>query len=213
VPHRSERPETVAGVRVGLAARLPQDTALLNLGFEVGLVQVLLADAGLAFDARAEGALSTQRADAWGYRTQGWRAALTGVWSATGGAPSLGAWADVRSVEPIERLGRLEFGVVAGYRPAWPIPLDTRSDLSLLASAGVSRSVPLELRYGDGLYAAERVTLEPRLRVWFDGALHVGGDVGVSLDTVLGYGAPLSFQGTLGYADSFWFRVGVRSPL
>lgn len=213
LPHRSERLETVAGVRVGLSGRLPQDTALLSFGLEAGLVQVLLADSGPVFDARAEGAFSTQRADAWGYRTQGARAALTGVWSATGGAPSLGAWADGSYVEPVAGVGRLEFGVVAGYRPAWPLPLTARSDLAALVSAGVSRSLPLELRYGDGLYAVERFTLEPRLRMWFDGALHLGGDLSVALDTVLGYGAPVSVFGTLGYATDLWTRVGVRLPL
>ena len=110
-------------------------------------------------------------------------------------------------------MGRLEFGVRAGYRPAWPVPLTARSELAGLFSVGLARSFPVELRYGDGLYALERVTLEPRLRTWLDSALHVGGDLTASFDVVLSYGAPVSLSGTLGYAGGVWYRLGVRLPL
>lgn len=213
VPHLTDARETAAGVKGSVTARLPDDTALLTWSLEAGLVDLLGRDSGLALDACAEGAYSTQRADPWGYRTEGWRGAVTGIWSATGGAPSLGAWLDGAYVLPVEGVGRLEFGVRAGYRPAWPIPLETRAELAGLVSVGVARSLPVELRYGDGLYALERVTLEPRLRAWVGDALHVGGDLTVSLDTVLGYGAPVSVGGTLGYADGVWYRLGLRLPL
>ena len=211
-PHLTQKRETAAGFQAGLTARLPQDRALLSAGLEAGLVQ-LLGYPGFRFDARAEAAWSTRRADLWGYPTEGWRGGVTGVWSATGAAPSLGAWADGAYVRPVEGVGRLEFGMRAGYRPAWPIPLTARTDPAGLFSVGLTRSVPTQLRYGDGLYALERVTLEPRFRTWLDSALHVGGDLTTSLDLVLGYGAPVSFSGTFGYAGGFWYRLGLRLPL
>lgn len=213
VPHLSEARDTAVGVQAGLTARLPHDTSLVTFGLEAGLVQLLGRPSTWLLDARAEGALSTRRIDPWGYHVEGWRGGITGLWSATGAAPSLGAWLDGAYVLPLEGVGRLEFGVRAGYRPAWPVPLTPGSDLAALLSVGLARSFPAELRYGDGLYALERVTLEPRLRSWLGDALHLGGDLTVSLDTVLGYGAPVSVSGTLGYADSFWYRVGVRLPL
>ena len=211
-PHLTQKRETAAGFQAGLTARLPQDRALLSAGLEAGFVQVVGLP-GFHFDARAEAAWSVRRADPWGYYIKGWRGGVTGVWSATGAAPSLGAWADGTYVRPVEELGRLEFGMRAGYRPAWPVPLTVRSDLAGLFSVGLARSVPTQLRYGDGLYALERVTLEPRFRTWLDSALHVGGDLTASLDLVLGYGAPVSFSGTLGYAGGFWYRLGLRLPL
>ena len=211
-PHLSEARETALGTKAVVTARLPQDRALLTLGLETGLVQ-LVGYPGLRFDARAEAAWSTQRANPWGYRTEGWRGEVTGVWSAAGTGPSLGAWLDGAYVRPLEGVGRLEFGVRAGYRPAWPVPLTAQSELAGLFSVGLARSFPIQLRYGDGLYALERVTLEPRLRSWLDSALHVGGDLTASFDLVLGYGAPVSVSGALGYAGGVWYRLGVRLPL
>ncbi len=211
-PHRGETRETAAGVQAGATARLPQDRALLSAGLEAGFLQVV-GHPGLRFDARADAAWSTLRADLWGYPTEGWRGALTGVWSATGAAPSPGAWLDGAYVRPLEGVGRLEFGVRAGYRPAWPVPLGDESELAGLFSVGLARSLPTRFRYSDGLYALERVTLEPRFRTWLGSALHVGGDLTTSLDLVLGYGAPVSFSGTLGYAGGFWYRLGLRLPL
>ncbi len=212
VPHLSETRETAAGLEAGVSARLPQDRTLLTLGLEAGLIH-LFGHSGLWFDARADGAISAQLTDPWGYSMEGWRGGVTGLWSATGASPSLGGWVDGNYVIPLEPVGRLEFGVRAGYRPDWPIPLTAHADLAALVSVGLTRSLPVELRYGDGLYALERLTLEPRLRVWLGDALHLGGDLTVSLDSVLSYGAPVSLSGTLGYADSFWYRLGVRLPL
>jgi len=216
-PHLGTAQETVAGVKTSVGARLPQDRLLLNWGLEAGLVHVLGQASGFVLDARADAAAALEQTDTWGYRTEGWRAAATGVLSATGAAPSLGAWVDGSTTLPLEgplaELGRLEVGVRAGYRPAWPIPLQADADFAALVSVGGTRSFPLKLRFGDGLYALERVTLGPRLRTWLDSALHVGGDLTVSLDSVLGYGAPVSLSGTLGYTNGVWTRFGVRLPL
>lgn len=212
-PHRSGALETALGAKAHVTARLPLDRTLVGLGLEAGLVHLVGDAAGLRLDARADASVSTQRADGWGYRTEGWRVGGTGLWSAARAGPSLGAWLDGNYLLPLEPVGRLEFGVRAGYRPAWPFPLEVGSDLAVLATVGGARSFPVAWRFGDGLYALERLTLEPRLRGWLGSALHVGGDLTVSLDTVLGYNAPVSLSGTLGYAGGFWTRLGLRLPL
>ncbi len=212
-PHLTGARETALGAKANVTARLPLDRALAGLGLEAGLVHLVGDAAGLRFEGRADASWSTQRADPWGYRTEGWRVAGTGLWSATRAGPSLGAWLEGNYLLPVESTGRLEFGVRAGYRPAWPFPLEVDRDLAVLATVGGARSFPVAWRFGDGLYALEPVTLEPRLRGWLDSALHVGGDLTLSLDTVLSYNAPVSFSGTLGYAGGFWTRLGLRLPL
>lgn len=82
----------------------------------------------------------------------------------------------------------------AGYRPDWSIPLTVDSDFAALATFGLTRSLPIQWRFGDGLYALERVMLEPRMRIWAANALYLGGDLTVSLDTVLNYVAPIRLQ-------------------
>ncbi len=216
-PHLSGTLTTVSGAKVAVTARLPEDRTLVSGGLEAGLVHFLGQSSGLVLDARAEGAVATGQVDTWGYRTEGWRVSGTGLLSATGAAPSLGAWGDGSYTLPVEgplsAVGRLEFGVRAGYRPAWPIPLKANADLAALVTVGSTRSFPFKLRVGDGLYTLERVTLEPRLRTWLDGALHLGGDLTVSLDSVINYGAPVSMSGTLGYTNGVWTRFGLRLPL
>lgn len=217
-PHLAGTKETVAGAEVGIGAQLPRASYLLSGGLEVGLVDFLAQPSGFVLDARADGALSKAQADLWGYRTEGWRVGAMGLLSATGAAPSLGAWVDGSYTLPLTGMGfsgvnRLEFGVRVGYRPTWPIPSQIDTELGALFSLGAGRHMPLELRFGDGLYALERVTLEPRLRTWFGRNFRVGGDLTVSLDSVVGYGAPVSLSGTLGYAGGVWTRFGVRLPL
>ncbi len=212
-PHLSDERGTVVGVKGSATARLPQDRQVLWFNLETSLIHLLGQPSGVLLDARAESALSAQQVDAWKYRTEGWRAAATGVLSATGAAPSLGAWLDASHTQPVGALGQLEFGLRAGYRPPWPIPITLDSDFAALASVGLTHSLPVQWRFGDGLYALERVTLEPRVRAWAADALYLGGDLTVSLDTVLNYVASLSFSGTLGYAEGLWTRVGVRLPL
>jgi len=211
-PHLAGAREMAVGVKGSLGARLPLDMWVAGLGVGAGLLN-LPPGYGMGLDARLEATLSNQRADPWGYRTEGLRGALTGVWSATGKRPSLGAWLDARYLLPVPPVGTLELGAQAGYRPALPLPISLRTDLGAMASVGLRRSFPAELRYGDGLYALERVTLEPRLRAWVDSALHVGGDLTLSLDTVLSYGAPVSLSASVGYASGFWTRFEVRLPL
>lgn len=208
-PHLATSRESAFGVQGDVAAILPLDEWAASLRLEVGVVR-LASQRGFLPQGRAEATIGNQRTDAFGYRTRGFVAGAAGVWSATAQGPSAGAWLDVGYYRPLAP-GILELAVRAGYRPSPPMPVAVDS-FAGFGSLGYRLSLPVELRYGDGLYAAERLSVEPRLRTWFTGDLNVGGDLTLSLDTVLGYGAPVSFSATVGYADAFWYRVGLRVP-
>lgn len=202
------RRETAFGVRAHVGAYLPLDRYTASLRAEGAALRLL--DPTLArgaLEASAHAALAEERTDPWGYRVRGGRAALHGVWRAARG---LSLWGE-GVVARTEAGWGVEAAWLAGFRPRWPLPAAPATDVAVLSTLGLRRSLPLALRYGDGLYAAERVTLEPRLRLWLDGALHVGADLTASLDAVLGYGTPVSFGVTLGYAGGVWLGVGPRA--
>lgn len=210
--HLSPLKETAFGVRMSVGARLPLDRYTVSLQAEGDALRLFGRTPGGrgALELRAQLTLSEGRRDLWGYRSRGGRAALFGVWNPLA-TPSAGVWGEGSLVRS-EGVWGIEAGLLLGYRPRWPLPNPPATDLVAMSTLGLRRSFPLELRYGDGLYAAERVTLEPKLHVWLDDTLRLGGDLTLSLDAVLGYGAPVSLGLTLGYAEGFWFGLGPRSP-
>ena len=210
-PHLESTEEVALGVMGDVSARLPLDRWVGYTFVRAGALR-LPSRGDLQFDSYVTASLSKLRNDDWGYRTRGVRFGVSGIWSATLEEPSLGAWLDAAYFAPFSQ-GTLELSGRSGYRPARPIPTDLESDLSTFFTVGYRRSLPLELRYGDGLYAAERVSLEPRVRAWLDSKLHIGADFTVSFDTVINYGAPTSLSATFGYAEGFWYRLGLRLPL
>ncbi len=208
--HLAPSVETAFGLKGSLRASLPLDTWTSRLNLELGTVY-LQSYGNWQFEGYAEAAISNQRADFYGYRSRGLRAAMTGLWTASSSGPSQGAWLDVSNYQPVEQ-GTLEFALRAGYRPAWNIPISLDGNWGAMFSAGYRRSFALAQRYDDGLYALERLTLNPRLRTWLGSSPGLGADLSLSLDTVLNYGAPLSFSATLGYADGLWYRLGLSIP-
>ena len=209
---RGGEAEIVPGLEGSVALTLPADAWTGRVGLEAGVIR--LADAW-RLDASARGTWSRVYADTFGYPQRGTRAALTGVWRATPTGPLPGAWADgvyYRSTDLFGLSGTLELAGRGGYHIAPPVPVRLES-FAALGTAGYRVSLPVGWRYGDGLYALERVTVEPRVRGWLGTNSGAGADLTLSLDTVLNYSAPLSLSATFGYADGFWTRFGVRLPL
>ena len=127
----------------------------------------------------------------------------------------MGAWADASYYQALglfEYPGTLELALRAGYRQS-PVVSLALEDWAAVGTVGYRMSFPIDWRIDDGIYSLERVTLEPRLRPYFDGSFAIAGDVTLSADTVLGYGAPVSFSVSLGYAQGFWYALGWRLPL
>ena len=209
--HRRSYKETALGAKGNLEFYMPLDRWVGYGRLSVGLLHLESLDE-FRFDGRASILLSQQRRDNWGYTTKGLRFIAHGIWSAAPVRPSYGAWGVAsyyQSLTPIKLPGTLELYAQGGYKPSQPIPIPINNDFNGLASLGYRYIQPIEWRYGDGLYALERVTFTPRLRSWFDKDIHVGADLSVGIDTIANYFGALSFSGTFGYAEGFWYRLGV----
>lgn len=210
IPHLGTVRTTAFGMKGRIRAELLYDEVPLSGALEVGLVQLVGLSPGYFFDGRGELGVGRAHLDRWGYATSGWRGTLTGLWSATAVAPSLALWGDGAYTVPLRDFWRLTFGLRAGYRPAWPLPIVATTDLAVLGTAGVSRALEVGYEIAPELLALERLTLEPRLRIWLDHDLHAGADVTVSLDTLVHSARPVTVSGTLGYTNRIWFRLGLR---
>ncbi len=219
VPHLGTFQETALGALGDASTQFPVTVLgtrmLARTSLQAGALR-LPSYGDWQFDGRTSVVLSNQRSDLWSYGSRGWLVGVTGVWSATEVGRSLGTWANVRYFRPLalgDVNGTLELNLRAGYRPPEPIAVDFDSDLSAALTVGYRYSIPMRWRYGDGLYSLERLSFEPRGRLWLDDTVGVGADLTVNADTLINYGAPVSFGGSVGYAESFWFRVGLRLPL
>jgi hypothetical protein len=212
--HLRSKYETALGLQAFASTTLPLDRWVLRGQLEVGLLH-LRAYGAFQPDMRIEASISQLSTDDWSYRTRGQRFGVTGVWSASDQGASLGVWADAVyyqfvSLPPLS--GTLELALRAGYRQS-PVVGLSLEDWAAVGSLGYRFSIPVQWRIDDGVYSLERLTFEPRLRPYFDGAFGLAGDVTLSADTVLGYGAPVSLSLSLGYANGFWYALGWRLPL
>jgi WD40-like Beta Propeller Repeat len=213
-PHLRSSNETALGLQGYVAATRPLDRWVVRGRLELGLLHLRSYNA-FQPDARAEASLSQLSSDDWSYRTKGQRFGVTSVWSATSKGASFGAWADAsyyQALRLFEYPGTLELALRAGYKQS-PVVSLALSDWAAVGSLGYRLSIPVEWRIDDGVYSLERITLEPRLRPYFDGAFGVAGDLTLSADAVVGYGAAVSFSVSLGYAQGFWYGLGWRLPL
>lgn len=215
-PHLAAREETALGAEGRLGARLDLDGAALLGGLRVGLVH-LRSDGALHLEGRLDAAWTAQRADRFGHR-RGPRVALVALTTAVPGGASAGAWLDASWLGTVPGLGAVaglplvaEAGLRAGWRPLPPVPL-ALADGAAVATLGGRLSLPVGWVYGDGRYALEQLTLEPRLRAWYDGALGVGADLAVWADATALYAGSLSLGLQGGWAQGPWLGVGARLP-
>ena len=203
--------ETALGAKGSFEFYIPLDRWVGYGRLSAGLVHLESINE-FRFDGRAGFLISQQRSDTWGYATRGLRLTANGIWSARFLQPSYGAWGTAsyyQSLGFLDLPGVLELYTQGGYNPTQPIPISINSDFNGLASLGYRYSQPVEWRYGDGLYALERLTFTPRLRSWVDQDVNVGGDLTLGLDTMINYMGAVTFSGTFGYAEGFWYRLGV----
>lgn len=215
-PHLQGNVENALGLQGQLRlTQLLDKWSLYGLG-QLGLVY-LSSVADWQLQGLVSAILSQRSNDDWNYASQGMRFGLSAIWSASSVGVSPGLWADASYYAPISQLGlewagTAEFLLRAGYRQAPAIPL-VLEPFAAVATLGYRYSYPLELRYDEGFLALERLTLEPRLRTWFDGRVGLGADLSLSADMVVLYNAPLSLSLTLGYAEQFWYRFGLGIKL
>ncbi len=214
-PHLLSTTETALGFQTTFRMLLPLDRWTVRATLQGGLLH-LQSYGKLQPDFAFGVSLSQQGADDWSYRTRGPRYALSAVASATPKGASFGAWLDASYYQPLTLFdvsGTLELAFRAGYRPSRVIPVSL-NDWAAVGTIGYRFSLPVEWRIGDGRYALERFTLEPRLYPYFDGVFGVGAAITLNADTIIGYGAATTFGVTFGYVkNQFYSSFGLRLPL
>ncbi|MFO7545825.1 MAG: hypothetical protein R6W77_10050 [Trueperaceae bacterium] len=240
-PHRAVSEAIVFGVRIESLLRRPVGSANGSVGASLDLVAG--AGPGWRLGGAVDAVLGDMRGDAFGLARAGWRAGWHARVSPTPNGPSFGTWlsADlvlgsgqglpaggVEGVEGVEPAAvtlpapdDLRFGLVAGYRPTTPVP--SEDERVVIGSVVARWLVPLGWRVGDGMWAWERLRVEPALRGWVgmpassttpladagQGTLRVGlgADVGIGVDVVLDYLAPVTLTLRGGFADGAWLRL------
>jgi hypothetical protein len=214
-PHLASTTETALGFEMTYRVVYPLNRWTLRATLQGGLLH-LQSYGKLQPDVSFGVSLSQQFSDDWGYRTRGPRFAVSSLASATPKGASFGAWLDASYFQPLSVFdvsGTLELALRGGYRPSRIVPL-ALEDWAVMGTMGYRVSLPVQWRVGDGRYALERVTLEPRLRPYFDGTFGLGADLTLSADTILGYGAPTTFGVTFGYAQNrVYWNFGLKLPL
>ncbi len=102
-----------------------------------------------------------------------------------------------------------EVGLRIGYKPEELVPTLRFLDWAALLSAGYHSSIPV---FWDVFSVSlKRSSLEPKVRVYYDGSLGIASDIAISADVVL-EDNPSSFILNLGYAEGLWFKLGFLSP-
>ena len=212
LPHPGIRAEVAAGfgAEAWWRRRLRSWLGLARL--EGGLV-LLSSHGRLQPEARLDLIASRRYSDLWGYGTSGPRLSAHLLWSASPAGGSPAAWLDASLVLPAGSVPfTTSFAVRGGYRTPPPVPLTVRP-VALFGTLALRDSYRVQWRYADGLLALERLTLEGRLHAGFDGAVIGAADLSLWADTMIRYGAPVSLGATAGYAEGWWYRVGLRLPL
>ena len=189
-----------AGLRLGLASSGYLDRWNWRAGAAAGPAW---RNSGLALEWNGGLRFGLEERDPWGYLKNGLYAGL-----AAGGDPAgyaLGyagaAW------EPLEHLGA-EVRVFGG-RGLAPGPGMVPAANSALAQARLRYSLKTAWRSSDGYLALERLTFAPGGRLWYDGGVGYGAELGVYADATLLYAAPLPLGLEVGYARGWWFKLGL----
>jgi len=234
-PHRHTSDAIAFGVRIEALLRGPVATASGTLATSLELVTGV--GPGWRLGGSIDAVVSELRGDAFGLARSGWRAGWHARFAPTPTEPSFGTWVSADTLhEPrqgsatatgegllasVAAPAHLRFGVVAGYRPATPVPVG--DEYVVLGSLAARWQVPVRWRLGDGMVAWERLRLEPAVRGWVgfssdagasdlgNGAhtprLGIGADLGVGLDAVIDYLAPVTLTLRGGVADGAWLRL------
>ncbi len=154
-------------------------------------------DGGWRLEWNAALRLGLEDRDPWGYlRDGGYAGVASGTTAAGGYLRGYGgaAW----TMEPFGFGLTLE-GLLLGGGVS-PVP-------GAMAQLRLRHSFETEWRTPDGWLTLERLTLAPGGRVWYDGSLGYGAEVGLYADTVWLYWVPVPVGFRFGYANGWWWRL------
>jgi hypothetical protein len=177
-PHLVDNTETGLGIQSNAVIHI-QD---LRFEGKLGLIH-LQSYKAFQIDARASLGFYQEVFDPWGYRQQGYAFVVTGLHGATPQGGVLAAWADAWYTHPLGLISDhdvIEIALRVGYKPEEVIPPLRISSWGGVLSSGYRTSIPLS--WDTGLFSLQRISLEPKLRVYVSGSLHV------AMDMAYGYG-------------------------
>jgi hypothetical protein len=211
-PHLLEETETALGIQSDVAATLPVGdwNALLNA--KLGVLHLQSFNA-FQPDVRVGAALEQATLDAWDYPLSNTHVGVTSVWAATPVGGVFGVWGDAWYSLPLgfENLGgTLQLSLRGGYNAEEVFPLEL-NPWSVIGSTGYRVSIPAKWQVFDSA-SLERVTLEPKARLYFDGSFGATADLALSADTLIN-GENSSIAINIGYAkEKIWFKFGFLNP-
>jgi hypothetical protein len=207
-PHLQDNTETALGIQGEVSAKLELAKWGVQLKSQVGLLHLQSFDA-FQVDARASATLFQETLDAWSYRVAGRSVGVTSLWGATAKGNVFAVWADGWYAWDVG-LGTLELALRAGYKPEEVIPPLRASAWAGTLSAGYRTSLPVSFQVAS--VALERITLEPKVRTYWDDSLGLGADVAMSADVKVN-DKPSSLTLNVGYVrQAVWFKVGFLAP-
>jgi hypothetical protein len=206
-PHLLDNTETALGVQGEVSARLELAVWGVRLNSHLGLIHLPSFDA-FQPDARASATLFQETLDPWGYRVSGHSIGLTTLWGATPTGNVFAAWADGWYAWDVG--GTLELALRVGYKPEEVVPPLRPAGWAGTLSAGYRKSLPV--RFQVASVRLERITLEPKVRSYWDESFGLGADVAISADVRVNDKAS-SVALNIGYVQqAVWFKVGFLSP-
>ncbi len=211
-PHLLDKTETALGSQGEMAATLPVNDWNALLGARVALVHLQSFNA-FQSDIRLGAALEQRILDPWSYPLSDKHVGGSSVWSATPTGGVFGVWGDAWYSQPLglENLsGTLQLSLRGGYNAEEVFPLEL-NPWSVIGSTGYRVSIPAKWHVFGNL-SLERITLEPKVRLYFDGSLGATTDLALSADTLIN-NKPSSPALNVGYAKGrVWFKIGLLTP-
>jgi hypothetical protein len=211
-PHLLDKTETALGIQGDVSATLPLSDWNTLLGAKVALIHLQSFNA-FQSDLRVGAALEQATLDPWKYPLSDKHIGVTSVWGATPTGGVFGVWADAWYSQPLgfENLnGTLQLSLRGGYNAEEVFPLEL-NPWSAIGSTGYRVSLPAQWHIF-GNISLERITLEPKARLYFDGSLGATADLSLSADTLIN-NKNSSLALNIGYAkERIWFKVGLLTP-
>jgi len=224
-PHigRGAMEETALGVYGSLSNTFPQDNFTIGSNLGVGLIHLQSHDDAILFEGNANFIIGNLRSDFWGYHQKGFDLVASARYTpysddgvnATSSSVFLGAYY-AQSLEDLIGLdigGYTDLHAQVVYSPLTADAPDTASPFSVLGHLGYHQSFDTNWGLGNTTFFIERMTIESKLRSWYDTALHIGGDIGIYADISLSYAPVFSMGFEVGYADGLTYGIKFRSGL
>ena len=203
---------------------LVDNFSTINNNLSVGFIHLQSQNNSLLFDGGAKVTVANLVTDALGYSEKGFEISLTSksnpyavnglketsedLLLSTSFFQSLDSLTGISLSTNLGLSGYTEFSLQASYNST-----DTNSPFSALGIIGYRQSFDTQLPIVTSAVRIERISVEPKVRAWYDSDFSFGADVAVRADTSIFNASNLSLGLEGGYTDGFWYNFTVNSPI